>query len=108
MKAGRLRHKVTLQRQTGTKDAYQAPTEVYTDLATRRARYVPLSGKESFDDAHELGVVEVRFELRGDSVTRTLTARDRVAHGGATYDILRVVDVNGRGREIHLMCRRVE
>lgn len=107
MPAGKYRHRVTIERLTESKDATGGLTESWSIVATRWARVVPLSGKESYDEAHELAVINARIELRADSITTSITAKDRATWNGAVYDIETPIDVGGLGREIHLMCKQV-
>lgn len=106
MKSGKLRHRVTLQQLVEARDGFGEPADSWADLGTRWARVVPLSGKESVSDAHELAFINARIELRADALTKALTARDRAVYKGVIYDIEAVIDVSGMGREIHLMCHR--
>lgn len=109
MRAGLMRHRITLKRITKSTDSIGAPIESTTStLGTRWARFIPLSGKESFSAEHELAIINTRFELRHDSLTSAVKASDLVVYDGNTYEVDGPpIDVGGRGIEIHLMCRRV-
>ena len=104
MQSGKLRHRITLERASESKDEWGEITKTWTEFGKRWSRAVPLSGKESFSEAHEIATIDLRVELRHDSLTETITAKDRVVWDGNTYDIETPIDVSGLGKEIHLMC----
>lgn len=103
---GRLRHKVTLQRQDTTQNAVGERTLTYTDLATRRVRIEPLNGREYFEEGAEKAEVTARIRLRYDNSLSDLGSGDRVVHGAVVYDIKSVINVEERNRELVLMCDR--
>lgn len=107
MRAGNLRHTVTIQQQVATKDALGQRTDSWTDLATRRASIEPLNGKEYFRADAEHADVTSRIRLRYDSALSGLKAHDRVLHGSIIYDIKSVINPSEKGREFVLMCERV-
>lgn len=108
MFAGLLRHRVTIQRYTTTQNDYGEEVETWADLASRWAAVEPLSGREYFDAQQVASDVSIRVRMRSDSVTDALTAMDRIIHKSRTLEIVSPpINVNERGREIHLMCREL-
>jgi SPP1 family predicted phage head-tail adaptor len=108
MRAGKLRHRVTLQRKTSTRDAAGQHIEPWTDLGTVRASIEPLSGIERLDGGAEYAESTVRVRMRHSSLTGSLTPADRLSYGGQVYDIQNVANLWERDRELVLMCSRAE
>ena len=48
MKIGKLRHKVTIQEYTATRDSFGAEVQAWVDKASVFAGITPVSGKEYF------------------------------------------------------------
>ena len=48
MRAGRLRHRITLQSSTAMQDAYGQPVKTWTDTATVYAGVEPIGGREQY------------------------------------------------------------
>lgn len=107
MRAGALKHLVTLQRLTGTQDAANEVipdswTDVYTNV---RASILHQSGAEANRAAAPTSVVKASIRIRysADRVT-TLDAGMRVVHGDVLYDVKAVLpDLQGR-QHIDLVC----
>jgi len=104
MEAGKLRHRVTIQQATATRDTIGVPEDTWSTLATVWAAVEPLTGREfveAFRTNAEL-THRVRIRYRSD-----VTAKMRVLESSRHYDIVAVLDVKGEMRELHLMCREV-
>lgn len=106
MRAARLRHSVVVQRKSGDRDDYGAPTGTWVVLATRRAAIEPLNGKEYFANSGEDTKVTTRIRLRYDPALADLTPADRVLDGTVVYNIQSVINPTERNRELILMCER--
>ena len=108
MRAGQLRHFVTVQQVTETQDASGQPIESWATYIQRWASVKPLSGdsRELFTSAQRWPEVEVKITLRGDETTRLITPKMRVLFGTKIYNILAAVDIEERGIKIELMCRK--
>lgn len=104
VRAGRLRHRVTLQSATTSQDAYGAPVETWSDQATVWAAVEPLSGREFFTVQAERAELSHRIRIRHRA---DVTPSWRVSYDSRTFDIETVVNVMERDRELHLMCREV-
>lgn len=119
MRAGRLRHKVTIQEVTETPDAYGEPSESWTTYAERWASIEPLAGREYFAAKQEHSEVDTRIRLRWDRALVAVTPKHRVLYtypllDGSPettqtriFDIEAVLNMQERNREIVLMCREV-
>jgi len=104
MQAGKLRHRVTLQEKSVSRNAYHDEVVSWSDVATVWAEIQPLEGREFFE-SQRLGAEQpswIRIRHRSD-----VTPSMRVVRGSVTYDIETVVDVDGLGKELRLMCNQV-
>lgn len=105
MNAGDLRQRVTIQYKTVTKDAYGQEVITWTDLATVWASVEPLSGREFMEGRQETAEVNTRIRIR----QRTgIEPEQRAVWGSVIYNILAVILIQTRNREIHLMCREID
>lgn len=103
MRAGRLRHRVTLQRATDGIDQYGDQTPTWTALATVWAAVEPLSGREYLLAQQVHGEATVRITIR-PVANVTLTPKDRVRFGARYFDVQSVINKDERNREIELLC----
>jgi len=103
LKAGALRHKVRIESGKDVQDSTGNFTRTWSTFATVRASIEPLSGKE-FLQAHSINEqLTVRIRLRYLSGMDT----DKRIVDTATndiYDILAIVNVDRRNREIEIMA----
>lgn len=104
MRAGDLRHRVTIQEKQVTKNSYGEEVITWQDVATVWAAVEPLRGREFLEAQRAGAEVTTRIRIRHRDGIRP---EMRVVQGNHTYDIKAVLDVGGRGRELHLMCREV-
>lgn len=105
MRAGRLRHRITIQESTPTQDSFGEVDDDWSEFATRWARVVTGGGvsraRERFANDAKYAEADVRFELRHiDGVTPEM----RVVYDGRTFDIIAAENVNERDRETHIMA----
>ena len=104
MQAGQLRHRVTLQTVTETRDAVGGIVESWATTVTLWAAVEPLRGREFFQARAEQAGVDTRIRIRYRS---GLTPKMRVTWGSHAYDIEAVIEPDSRRRELHLMCSEV-
>lgn len=78
VRAGLLRDRVRIERQTGGKDAHGGRGGEWTVLGERWAQYLPGTGQERREAAQERATVAATFRLRRDALTASLTAADRL------------------------------
>lgn len=106
LKAGKMRHRVTFQRQSTTKDAVGQLSQTWADIGARTASIEPLNGREYFNASGENSQVTTRIRLRYDATIGSVKPYDRVVHGSTVYDILSVINESERNRELILMTKR--
>lgn len=105
MKAGPLRHRVTIQEKAGTgQDGYGEDLPVWSDVATVWAAVEPLRGREFLEAQRAGAEVTTRIRIRyRDGIEPEM----RVSWGDHTYDIEAILHIEERQREIHLMCKEL-
>lgn len=103
MRAGMLRHRVTLQRFQQGQDAYGGPVETWEDVATVWASLEAVSGREFFASQQVQSEVTHKVTIR----FRPGVAADmRIVYGGRVFGIVAPLPDN-RGTRLVLMCREV-
>jgi len=113
MRAGRLRHRLSLQQQTQVQDAYGGFTTTWTTVATVWGAIEALRGKESFEVGQTNSEVTARVVIRYGDLWAGLDNTWRVtdAHSGVKYDIESVIQPEERSRPntvFELMVKRGE
>lgn len=107
MRAGRLRHLVTLQA-LGTRvdDGAAGGSIPFVSYATNiPAAVIPLQGSELFQRAQFEATLTHRIEIRYRSDVKP---SDRVLYGTRVFDIKSPpIDLEERHRETHLMCEEL-
>ena len=108
MRAGRLRHKLTLERRSTTKSTTGNPVDTWTALGERRASIEPLMGKEFYATSAEHSRLTTRIRLRHDRITAKLRPYDRMidisSSPAVIYDIESIQNPREKDRELVLMC----
>lgn len=101
MNAGKLRHRITLQRRDVTQDAFGAPVDTWTDVATVYASIDPLKGSQL------LAAQAFGNETKAKIIIRYrpgITADMRVVFGAKIYDIHEIINPGECNVEIHMIC----
>ena len=103
MKAGELRQRILIQSRGNTADALGQPVPTWPTFATIWARAVPLEGRDAFAARQIFPDADTRFEFRYlEGIDTTM----RIVWQGRAYQILGLpADVEGRGREIHVLTK---
>jgi SPP1 family predicted phage head-tail adaptor len=106
MNAGKMRQRVTLQRQTDTGglDDYGQPLPPWEDVASVWAAVDPLEGRELWAAQQVNAEISARISIR---YREGVTTQMRVAFGDRLYDVLSLVDPEEGHRELQLLCRQV-
>ena len=103
MRTGELRHRITLQQLTSTRDAYGGVSEAWADHKSVWASFDALTGKEGYTDPAPVGVGNFRIRIRYIAGVDTLTWR--VVRGDEIYNIAAVMPDN-RQRSLVLLVRK--
>lgn len=102
MKAGKLRHRITLQAQSATQDAFGGQANTWTDVATVWAEIITLEGRELL--AAQAVHNESRYKIRMRGISGDVNPAWRVKFGSRHLNILNAMNVEERGIEWQLLC----
>ena len=102
MRIGKLRRRITIERVTETQDTDGAVLETWSTYATVQASIEPISGREYFAAQSTQADVTHRIGIRYLS---GIVPKMRVNYNSRIFDILSVINVDERSRELQLMCR---
>lgn len=101
MRIGKLRYRITIEQSSETQTVGE-PVRTWTTFATVWADYEDLGGSEvSAGGQDQFATGQRRWEIR---YLTGVSPRMRVNDGTRTWDIDRVINVDGRNREMHLFC----
>ena len=108
MRAGELRHRVTIQAVTDGLGTAGGPTETWADVATVWAAVESVLNRVAATEYMEAQQVEAQALTRIRIRYRAgVTPKHRVLWGTRVYNILAVNNVDERNIELHLMCREL-
>ena len=104
MRAGNLRHHVDFLAKQVTRDAMGGEVIEWIEAGSDWVEALPVSGREFFASMQMEEEISVQFNMRyhADLLPQ---ASWRLVWQDQPYDIVRVLDTRGRGRELNLMCR---
>lgn len=100
--AGRRRHKLTLQTRIETPDSYGEPVLTYTTLAYAWGSVEAVSGRERLESQQVQADVSHRIKIRYATEYAGLSPEDRITVGSQVFDIVSVLDRDGRRREMEI------
>ena len=104
MRAGLLRHRVTIQNLTTTQDSFGDVVEDWSNFATVWAQVEDLSGREFFAAVQVNSEIKTRARIRYmEGIKPTM----RILHGTRTLEIIAPIDPDGKRRMLELLCREV-
>ncbi len=104
MRAGQLKHRITIQSKSASQNTYGEEVITWADWATVWAAVEPLQGREFLDGKQITAEVTTRIRIRYRS---GILPEYRVKFGSIYYDILSIIPLEERDREIHLMCQEI-
>ena len=106
MQAARLRHRVSLESQSTSKDTFGQPLQSWATVLTCWAAVEPLSGRELLAARQMASEVTHRVIVRYQAALaapRTVMTY-RVNFGERYFDIREVLNTDERDREVHMLC----
>ncbi|TGE31326.1 phage head closure protein [Desulfosporosinus sp. Sb-LF] len=105
MQAGQLRHKLDIETELNIRDTYgQTTHEWVVFLHGLWAAIEPLTGREYYAAQQVNAEISHRIKIRYKG---GIKPKMRVKYGDRYFNILAVLDITERHREIHLMCTEV-
>lgn len=107
MRAGKLRCRVSLQRFTTAKSATGMDTETWAEIGKRWAEILPASGQETEAGPTARAETSHDIMMRYDSLTATLTPRDRIVYQSRIFDVQQVYNRQERDQDIIISADEV-
>ena len=105
MRAGKLRHRITIQQNTPTQNSFGEMEPSWSAFATIWAAVEPLSGDERWTSDQFQSEVSHRIRIRRRV---GITPLMRVSWQGRLFDIQAVLEPESNRRELHLLCSEVQ
>ena len=99
--AGKLRHKISLQRREKTPDGGGGYTYDWVEYDTTYAWIRPMSGVEN------LVAMRIESNITHDLFIRyraDLNAKDRIVFGSRSFDVVSVINIEERNKWLQLRC----
>ena len=96
---GELSQPVTIWRGDDSTNAGGEWVPVWSELATTRAKYAPVSDGERIRAAQVQAHMTARFTIRWSEVVADLNPRDRIEHDGLVYEIAGVKALGRQNRQ---------
>jgi len=109
MRAGQLRHRVTVQYPIENQDSVGQLIPTWATLFTAWAAVEPLSAREYIAAQQTNSDISVRIRIRARPPAETrASAKMRVLFGARIFEIVAPpIEIEERNREMHLLCREV-
>lgn len=104
MRAGNLRHRITLQKQIDELNDFGAFEKRWKSIATVWAEILPINGREYFSAAQVQSEVTTQINLR---FLTGITPTMRVLFGKRQFEIVSVINLAGREIQLQLMCKEI-
>ena len=102
MLIGKLRQRVTLQQRGNAEDELGQQVLTWSDIARVHASIEQLSGRELMTASAERAENTARITIR---YMAGVVEKMRLLHGAVVYEITSVSDIDGRRRELQIMCK---
>lgn len=101
-----MRHRLTVERYTATRDQFGGEVQAWSELLSRRCSVEYSGGREFLNSQQEQTQLKALFRVRHDSATSGITPKDRIVFDGEYWDIETVINTRGRNSEIQIMAVR--
>lgn len=104
IRAGRFRHRITLQRNVPTQATDGSNVDNWIDAGTVWGELLEIRGREylAAAEAHAELTAKIKIRFRPDVVPEW-----RAQFEGRTFDIQHVADIKGRRRELELLVSEI-
>ncbi len=103
MNIGKMRHRITFQRQAGDKDALGGYTDEWEEVMTVWAQVSPISGREYLSQVRETTVSHKVYCRYHAGITPAM----RIMYGQRVFRIISVIDWDERHEGLTIMCEEV-
>lgn len=104
MRSGNLRHRVIIQKPSGTRDAVGEVDTEYCDIATEWAAITPLNSRDIIASAQSHLQVTHEVIVRYRAVLSDIDVGWRVNHNGRYLYVAGVYNIRERDKSYRLLC----
>jgi len=104
VRAGKLRHRLTIEKATRTRDAHGGETMTWRRVANRWGSIEPLSGREQLQAQQAQSRMTHRVTMRH---MESMTPHHRIKARGRTFNVHEVGNVEERDRMTVCLCEEV-
>lgn len=105
MRAGALRHKITIQETTESRDSVGSVINTWSTFLTARAELNPRIGKEYFDSDRLNADNTVLFRIRYRTGIGT---KQRISWDSRIFNITSLINLRERNKEILILATEVK
>ncbi len=103
MRIGKLRHRIAIQRYVQGESEIGDPIQYWDTLCHAWASIEPISGREFWEAERIAAEITHKVTMR-PTETRTIP-KDRIVFDSRILEIVSVLDIEERGRELNLLCK---
>lgn len=100
MRAGKLRHLVSIERAAKTRGEYGEEVETWAELRNAWVEIKPISGSETIQGGQVDARVTHQIAMRHGEIVNS----DRINFSGRIFNLTRVLDIHERGRELLILA----
>ena len=104
MKAGELHRLLSIEAGTDGQNSEGKPTKTWAEVEKRYGGIKPMTADERVIGDKEAAAATHKITVRYTS-SLALTSRHRIVSGSRVFNILSVINVGERDRELTLLCR---
>lgn len=104
MRAGELRHRISVQRPITSRNEIGEEVVAWETAAVVWAALVPISGRELLQSNQPLGEITTRVRVRWENAIADINPKWRLLHGPTIYNVKSAFPKEMRRREIEIMC----
>lgn len=107
MRAGNLKHRISLHSSTATANGFGEEAKTWTSYASAWASIEPLQGREIEYAKSIHAEAQFKITIRYNSVVAVVTPSHRVLFGSRIFEINAVQNVMENDRNITLYCKEI-
>ena len=105
MNPGRFRHKINIQQELTTQNSYGEPTQEWVNFLTGiYCSIEPIRGREFFSADTINAEVSHRIRMR---YLPGIHPKHRISYCNRTFDIVAVINVNERNKDMEIMAKEL-
>lgn len=106
MRAGRLRHRITIQRPEVTRSETGAEIITWVTVIDRfPAEVAPLRGREYFQSDVQRADMDTKIIVRWMPQIQAMTAKWRILHDGQIYNVYSQANADNRNIMVEIMAK---